>query len=55
MENAKPIPGVDYPRTFDEMEDWFLTEVQCRDYIRRLCWPNGFSFASVAGLQGSLG
>lgn len=34
--------GVDYPRTFDEMDDWFRTEAQCRDYIRRLCWPNGF-------------
>lgn len=42
MENASPIPGVDYPRTFDEMDDWFRTEAQCRDYIRRLCWPNGF-------------
>ncbi len=42
MEKATPTPGVDYPRTFDEMDDWFRTEVQCRDYIRRLCWPNGF-------------
>lgn len=42
MGETKPTPGVDYPRTFDEMDDWFRTEVQCRDYIRRLCWPNGF-------------
>ena len=32
MENASPIPGVDYPRTFDEMDDWFRTDAQCRDY-----------------------
>lgn len=42
MENASPTLGVDYPRTFDEIDDWFRTEAQCRDYIRRLCWPNGF-------------
>lgn len=42
MENTSPIPGVDYPRTFGEMDDWFRTETQCRDYIRRLCWPDGF-------------
>ncbi|MCX6858446.1 MAG: IS1595 family transposase [Verrucomicrobia bacterium] len=42
MGEAKPTPGVDYPRTFDEMDDWFRTEVQCRDYVRRLCWSNGF-------------
>lgn len=42
MENAKPSPGIDYPRTFDEMDDWFRTEAGCRDYIRRLRWPDGF-------------
>ena len=42
MEKASQTPGVDYPRTFDEMDDWFRTEAQCRDYIRGLCWPNGF-------------
>ena len=42
MGNASPIAGVDYPRTFDEMDEWFRTDAQCRDYIRRLCWPNGF-------------
>ena len=24
------------------MEDWFRTEAGCRDYIRRLRWPDGF-------------
>ena len=42
MENAKPSPGVDYPRTFEEMDDWFRSEDGCRDYIRRLRWPDGF-------------
>src|SRR5271166_6545270 len=37
-----PIPGVDYPRTFQEMEEQFRDDAACRDYIRRLRWPNGF-------------
>ena len=42
MEKVSQTPGVDYPRTFDEMDDWFRTEAQCRDDIRGVCWPNGF-------------
>jgi transposase-like protein len=42
VENARPIPGVDYPRTFQEMDDWFRTEEGCRDYVRRRRWPDGF-------------
>ena len=39
---SHPIAGVDYPRTFQEMEQWFRDEAACRDYIRRLRWPEGF-------------
>ena len=42
MENATPIPGVDYPRTFVEMDECFRTEAGCRAYIQRLRWPGGF-------------
>src|SRR3954451_3305630 len=43
MEGTKhPFPGVDYPRTFQEFDDWFATEVKCREYIHRLRWPDGF-------------
>lgn len=43
MEDARrPVPGVDYPRTFQEMDDWFHSEAGCRDYVRRLRWPDGF-------------
>jgi hypothetical protein len=24
------------------MDDWFQMEAKCRDYIGRLCWPDGF-------------
>jgi hypothetical protein len=35
-------PGRDYPRTFQEMDVWFRSDAACREYIRRLRWPNGF-------------
>ena len=38
----RPVAGVDYPRTFQEMDDWFRDEAACRDYVRRLRWPAGF-------------
>jgi hypothetical protein len=33
--STHPVPGIDYPRTFQEMDNWFRTEVGCRDYVRR--------------------
>lgn len=43
MEGAThPAAGVDYPRTFHELDEWFRSEAACRDYIRRLRWPGGF-------------
>lgn len=36
------VAGVDYPRTFQEFDAWFDTEEACREYIRRLRWPDGF-------------
>lgn len=39
-----PQSGIDYPRTFKEFEAWFVSEDACRNYLRRLRWPNGFVF-----------
>ena len=36
------MAGVDYPSTFQELDEWFRDEVACRAYIRRLRWPTGF-------------
>lgn len=36
------MAGVDYPETFQEMDERFCSDAACRDYIRRLRWPNGF-------------
>jgi len=58
MEKARETPvavtpgaGVEYPRTFDEMDEWFRTEAGCRAYIQRLRWPEGF----VCGRCGVVG
>jgi len=46
-----PIPGVDYPRTFQEFDARFASGAACRDYLRRLRWPQGFAcpHCGVAG------
>jgi transposase-like protein len=37
-----PVAGVDYPRTFQQMDERFRDDEACREYIRRLRWPKGF-------------
>jgi transposase-like protein len=37
-----PVASVDYPRTFQEMDEQFRDDEACREYIRRLRWPKGF-------------
>jgi len=43
MEKAtRPVGGVDDPRTFQEFDEWFLTEELCLACIWKIRWPNGF-------------
>jgi transposase-like protein len=46
-----PIPGKDYPRTWNEFLDWFPTEESCLGFLERLRWPQEFVCPScgVAG------
>ncbi len=37
-----PVGGMDYPRTLQEFNGWFLSEAACLDYLRQLRWPDGF-------------
>jgi len=46
--DSHPVAGVDYPRTFEEMEQWFRDEAACRTYIRRLRWPVGLCARTAA-------
>lgn len=41
-ERHHPIGGIDYPQTFQTMDEWFREEAACRNYIRKLRWPDGF-------------
>ncbi len=38
----KPRAGVDYPRSFGELQAWFRTDSDCLDYLEWLRWPDGF-------------
>lgn len=42
MTSARPIGGLDYPRTFQEFRAWFPDESSCLDYLEQLRWPEGF-------------
>src|ERR1700693_5245383 len=33
---AKPLAGIDYPRTFTEFDKFFSEEAVCREYLSRL-------------------
>ena len=41
-EKSYPVGGVDYPRTMQELDEWFLNETAGVEYLRRLRWPEGF-------------
>ena len=34
--------GVDYPRTFQELQAWFPDDQACLLYLAKLRWPDGF-------------
>lgn len=40
-----------YPKTLPEMEQKFLTEEACRDYLFNLRWPNGFVCPRCKGTE----
>jgi transposase-like protein len=37
-----PVGGVDYPRTFQELQEWFPDDQACLQYLAKLRWPDGF-------------
>lgn len=42
----------EYPRTLTEFETRFSTEEECRDYLVRLRWPEGFRCPRCGGSKG---
>jgi transposase-like protein len=39
---VRPVSGVDYPATFQQLQEWFAEEASCVEYLARLRWPEGF-------------
>jgi transposase-like protein len=42
MPSSMPRPGVDYPRTLQELLVWFPDEQACLSYLEKLRWGDGF-------------
>ena len=42
VEEKHPVAGINYPRTFQEFDEWFISNDACLDYIAKLRWPTGF-------------
>ncbi len=40
--HKKPVPGRDYPRTWEQFLDWFPDEAACVAFAERVRWPEGF-------------
>lgn len=41
-ERPAPRAGVDYPESFRDFQEWFVSEAACREYLTGLRWPSGF-------------
>ena len=46
-----PVPGKDYPRTWNEFLDWFPTEEACLSFLEALRWPGGWVCPSCGSAQ----
>jgi len=40
--SAYPVGGVDYPQTFQALQEWFPDVALCLAYLEQLRWPDGF-------------
>ncbi len=49
QEVSHPVGGVDYPRTQQEFDEWFPSERECRGYLHRVRWPDGFQCPGCGG------
>ncbi|MCK4516162.1 MAG: IS1595 family transposase [Spirochaetaceae bacterium] len=41
-ETARPVGGINYPRTLSEFDEWFPSESACANYLLHVRWPEGF-------------
>lgn len=50
-ESAHPVGGVDYPRTFQELREWFPDDAACLEYLAQLRWADGFACPGCEGRE----
>ena len=48
--NYDPVGEVDYPRTLQEFDEWFLTEIACVDYFSGFVGLN--TFDAIHAMEG---
>ena len=48
-EPRHPIGGIDYPRTLQEFDEWFLSEAACIGFLHRVRWCKGFECPDCRG------
>lgn len=44
-----PVGGVDYPRTYQELLEWFPHDAACLEYLAAVRWPDGFVCPACGG------
>ncbi|MGH3462978.1 MAG: IS1595 family transposase, partial [Kribbellaceae bacterium] len=44
-----PVGGVDYPRTYQELLEWFPDDAACLEYLAAVRWPDGFVCPACGG------
>jgi transposase-like protein len=48
-QDSHPVGGIDYPRTIQEFDEWFLSEEACASYLARVRWRGGFVCPACGG------
>jgi transposase-like protein len=46
-----PVAGVDYPRTYQQLQEWFPDDAACLEYLEGLRWPDGFVCPHCGGTK----
>jgi hypothetical protein len=49
VSTARPVGGIDYPRTYVEFREWFPDDDSCREYLAGLRWPADFECPRCGG------
>jgi hypothetical protein len=48
---VKATSKIPFPRTFEEVLEWFSTEEDCTEYLEWIRWPDGFVCPGCRGMK----